>query len=121
MKGIALSIETIIVLILAVAVMGVLLFYFGSTTTPIITTTQLITEKESKCSQYIQLDSSCSGKYAGGSQKSIETNTNNAKTLKTEIVNKCRELEKRGQGPVVCKTNDEIKCLQQCCTICPKG
>ena len=59
MKGVSLAIETIIILILAVSVLTVLLFFLRSQVGPAQDTATLLREQTSACSAYVGADPAC--------------------------------------------------------------
>ncbi|MFC2143446.1 hypothetical protein ACFLQN_03535 [Candidatus Aenigmatarchaeota archaeon] len=125
MKGISLAIETIIVVILAVTVLTVMLFFFRSQTSPAQETLELINRQTSGCSGYIFYDYRCNN--------NIDTELR-ADLLESGILEKiaksCAGLYIKegsyprcaGKATVSPANSDDLQCIQQCCrTFCQTG
>ncbi len=111
MKGISLAIETIIVVILAVTVLTVLLYFFRSTQGPVEDTLKLIQKQTNACSAYTSFDSRCSD----------ISKVQNQDVLKN-IADACKGLNRqRGDYPACAgQSTADIQCVKQCCkTFCP--
>ncbi|HLD49085.1 MAG TPA: hypothetical protein VJB11_01875 [archaeon] len=117
-KGVSLSIETIIVLILAISVLGVLLFYFNKEASSTQSVTSMMREITNRCSDYIRLDPGCSGKYAGyGDEK--KSNEAEAKKIKDGIIVICKRFSKATEKYPKCQeSGKDDECFRQCCPFC---
>lgn len=125
LKGVSLSIETIIVLILAISVMGVLLYYFNSTTGPPINEAKLLADISNKCSDYAMLDPKCNGSFGSLSGERKSDAEKKAAPVKTEVLILCKKFAEVSKKVLynVCKSekdDDKYKCLQICCPFCPR-
>ena len=102
-KGIALAMETIVYLILAVLVLAILLYFLTSQAGPAQNQAELLQKSAQLCSDYIKADSTCS-------------NINGVKILAgktvSDLLDKCRKLNTAG-----CSLggNDQ-ECVQRCCS-----
>lgn len=115
MKGVSIAIETVIYLILAVTVLSVLLLFFLKIGGPAQDQYTLEATRNTLCGVYTSQDFACVGKgdnpVSGMDPKKIE-----------ELVNTCRELNRRGfaylcSGPAT--GSEGLKCIQDCCLTCP--
>lgn len=114
MKGISIAIETIVYLILAVAVLSVLLPFFLMNATPGITQIELERQKNEYCTGYATNDPTCTGK-----------NGNPVDTVKQDVINNirttCLELNRHFSFSYKCD-GDMLTCIKNCCNIaCPKS
>ena len=104
MKGISLSIETIVILILAVIILAALLIFIS----PIFTETQSGTTNELKrarlCDAYVQEDPKCNGVGSVDSQ------------ITTDLKNVCENLGKCDSLSGVSGAD----CARDCCIVCPE-
>jgi hypothetical protein len=108
MKGVSLAIETIIVIILAVSVLTVMLFFFRSNYTPAETIVQLITKQNNACSGYVFYDYDCDG----------ESNTRQTipASILQDIAKACDGLNnQRGDYPSCAGASTDNACVKECC------
>ena len=107
MKGVSLSIETIVILILAVIVLAAMLVFFSGTTNPAADTLRATRMQTESCAAYVRKDPDCT-----------DIGINDVPPdVKQKIAEACNILqgydECRGQPP----TN--IACVRSCCkTFC---
>ena len=111
MKGIALSLETVILLILMAIVLAALLSFFLGTFNPAKNKLDVIKQKESLCLQYVSIDPKC------------DIDNIQSPTSKTNAQSILDKLEKDVCGSSlkneVCSGTGS--CLQACCSsYCPK-
>ena len=100
MKGVSLSIETIVILILAVIVLGALLIFVS----PVFNEGQSRTSNELKrtrlCDAYVQDDPKCDGDQDVDAQ------------IMQDLEETCRNLGK-------CESLSGKDCARDCCIVCP--
>ena len=113
MKGIAIAIETVVYLILAVTVLSVALFFFLSQAGPAQDQYTLEAKRDRYCMTYVSLDFSCAGKDG----KPVDGA--NAELL-GNIGSACSEMKRRFGFPYECGSSADLKCIQQCCITCPQ-
>jgi len=113
MKGVSLAIETIIVIILAVSVLTVMLFFFRSNFTPAETIVQLIAKQNNACSGYVFYDYDCDGTANSPLTGNANTEFEN---IKTRIAEACDGLNKqRGDYPSCAGASTGNACIKECC------
>jgi len=103
-KGVSLSLETIVVLILAVLVLTVLLFFFSSQFYPAQTKIEQLNKQRDLCWQYVNNDPKCEGKGTGNTKEPVTTIVG--------LREVCKEL-----GYKKCETSYSLVCVQECCAI----
>ncbi|HIG96901.1 MAG TPA: hypothetical protein HA230_00970 [Candidatus Aenigmarchaeota archaeon] len=114
MKGISMTIETIIYLILAILVLSVLLLFFLSQAGPPQDQFALEAKRNSACGAYTVRDFRCAG-------KSGSPITNPGDPIPINIQAACHELTRRFNGGYdKCESGPSLECIQQCCMTCPK-
>jgi hypothetical protein len=111
MKGIAIAMETIVYIILAVLVLGILIYFLTSQAGPVQNLADNTQKASAYCSLYIQLDSKCTSTTITSNQV-IGTYAGNQVTT-GKLIEVCGKL-----GTLDCGSND-LKCIQRCCTVCP--
>ena len=106
MKGVAIAIETVIFIILAVLVLTVLLFFFTSQSGPAQQQISLQRERNEICSAIATKDPKCED--MAGIEKTIGSDK------MTKLRTSCNLLS-------LCSTTDNAKdCIKKCCIFCPK-
>ncbi len=121
-KGISLSLETIVLLILMAIVLGALLLFFNNIFNPASLRVNAIKDKESLCLQYVSVDSGCAhakeiaeetDPYKGGKYTQ-------AKSALESIAGKvCGQPSNDAVcGAGISNPKDSrVQCLQSCCAI----
>ncbi len=105
-KGVAIAIETVIFIILAVLVLTILLFFFTTQSGPAQQQISLQRERNEICSAIATKDPKCEDMT--GIQSTI-----GAKKM-GDLRTACNTLS-------LCSTTDSAKdCIQKCCIFCPK-
>ncbi len=105
-KGVSLSVETVIVLILAAAVLVALLFFFTDIFTKGKGDVSLFNQQREKCSAYVRANLKCD-------QKTHEDSTRVTEAIKKELLDVCKKMP----GYALCTgTSLTIQCVQQCCS-----
>lgn len=100
MKAVGLAIETIIVLILAVTVLSVLLYFFNYFYNPSQTKLDLMNKQKDLCVQYVRIDKTC--------EEMIDSSE------LADIVDKIRDVcSKLDYGE--CKAGSDVECVKACC------
>lgn len=115
MKGISLSLETIVLLILMTVVLGALILFFLGTFTPAQKKFDLIKQKESLCLQYIAKDSKCNPEAVKRDNEVRYTSD-----LKPILQNLFTNVCNKPSGDPVCSGGTDMptgSCLQSCCAI----
>ncbi|MBI5133612.1 MAG: hypothetical protein HZA83_02765 [Thaumarchaeota archaeon] len=115
MKGISLSIETIIILVLAITVLTVLLMFFTSTEAPVENKIKLLNEQRELCYKYVETDQKCAGKDGKNEAPvtGVNVNLNIDKLLDT-----CNKLETQKcgkKGDTLSDDREKLTCIQNCC------
>lgn len=105
MKGIGLPIETIIILVLAVLVLGVLLWFFATSSSPAIDLVKLKQEQATWCASYQQSNNRCDD--AGDS--SVDQD------IKDHLVDVCSKLNAKEGGYSHCSGTFSNECAKECC------
>ena len=106
MKGVSLSIETIVILILAVIVLAAMLIFFSGTTNPATDTLRATRIQTESCGAYVRKDPDCT-----------DIGINDVPPdVKQHIADACKTLE----GYPECDTgSQDINCIRSCCkTFC---
>ncbi len=111
MKGIAIAMETIVYIILAVLVLAILLFFLTSQTRPIEDRVKLLQDSARYCASYIQVDSTC-----GNIGNVDNSNVAGGSKLVSDLITTCGKLGTLGCGTI---GGDRQTCIQRCCTVCP--
>lgn len=111
MKGMAIAIETIIYLILAVTVLSVLLIFFLTQAGPSQDQFKLEADRNRYCGSYVSQDFTCAGKD-GKPVEGVQAD------LADKIRTTCIELNRRFNFAYKC-TGDPLACIQSCCLTCP--
>jgi len=114
MKGIAIAVETIVYLILAVTVMTVALMFFLSQGGKAQTDFEIEAARSSACASYQYYDPQCTNTDSAKIPKQIQKDLNTACAKYSER----RNLELRCVSGA--ETIGDIKCVQQCCLACPQ-
>lgn len=104
MKGISLSIETVIHLILAALALTVLLYFFTSTAGDAEDRVKLEKERTGLCEQYVQLDPACD-----------EISVLNNFGKRSRLGEVCENLNIVG-----CSQTPDLTCIKRCCIFCTK-
>jgi len=114
MKGIALAIETIVFIILAVTVLSVLLFFFTSTGGQAQHEFELQQQRQMYCGRYANIDTACE---QSGFDKVVQHDVPlNAKDkILPNILDACSKLR---ISPQHCGSIS-LACVQACCIQCP--
>ena len=109
MKGVSLAIETIIILILAVSVLTVLLFFLRSQVGPAQDTATLLREQTSACSAYVGADPACTDA------------TDATQESRTKLATACKGLYRQGGSYSACSGGSPTpECIKACCrSFCP--
>jgi hypothetical protein len=110
MKGIAIAMETIVYIILAVLVLAVLLYFLTSQANPVQQTAQLERERAQLCSQYVSYDRTCSDITKASGAK-----TGDNKDLVSELLETCGKIPS-ASAPI---GYTSIQKIQRCCYTCP--
>ena len=122
MRGISLSLETIVLLILMAIVLGALLLFFNNIFNPASLRVNGIKEKESLCLQYVSVDTGCShakeiaeetDPYKGGKYTQAKTAM---ESISSNVCNKPSNDPLCGSG-ISDPKNSRVQCLQSCCAI----
>lgn len=114
MKGVSLPIETIIILALAIIVLGVLIWFFTTSSTPAIELTKLKQDQSIWCSSYQQNNPDCDD------TKHREMAADQNSNIIPKIVEICSNLNSKEGGYSSCTTSnlrpeDANPCIKQCC------
>jgi len=108
MKGVSLSIETIVILILAVIVLSAMLIFLSGTTNPAAETLRATRIQTESCAAYVRNDPDCTGFRINDVSPDVKQN----------IAEACNIL----QGYNECKSSGDvanIACVRSCCkTFC---
>jgi hypothetical protein len=114
MKGMALAIETVVYLILAVTVLSVAMYFFLSQAGPAQDQYTLESRRDSGCGVYVMQDFRCAGKEGQPVASDPE--------LLKKIGTACGELTRRFGFSYPCTSGQEatLTCIQQCCFTCPQ-
>jgi len=121
MKGVSLALETIIVLILAVSVLSVSMWFLYSNVGPGQARSDLEREKALYCGSYSNTDPKCEGDISGSNR--VPKHSGALKNIRDT----CSKLHDKNWGfyPACEKgleTNDPkmLTCIRQCCNMyCP--
>ena len=118
MKGISLAIETIIILILAVTVLSVLLFFFRENVNPAQDTVKYMQMQTNACSGYVSYNPRCVNEELLDNTARTELDSTE---IKARIGEACKALNKiRGNYPACSGGSGDMTCIRQCCkTFCP--
>ncbi|MFH0836558.1 MAG: hypothetical protein V1870_00345 [Candidatus Aenigmatarchaeota archaeon] len=122
MKGISLSMETVVLLILMVIVLAALLGFFTGIFNPAQTKIDMLRNKESLCLKYVSVDPGC------GHAKEIIEQKDSYKTGKyseayTAAYSIANNVCNKPTGDAVCGTGIDnptgkpYECLLSCCSI----
>ncbi len=107
MKGISLAIETVVILIIAIVILGILTYFLIGQSLPGLDKIKMQQDAAALCASYVQIDTDCSG-------TSTEINKFSDKTAFAKL---CKDL-----GHASCSGILNEACLKQCCsTLCPKS
>ncbi|MBI2971235.1 MAG: hypothetical protein HYY37_02330 [Candidatus Aenigmarchaeota archaeon] len=103
-KGVALSVETIVLVVLALIVLASLAFVFTGNANPFGDTVRLTREKVTACSAYTQHEPGC-------------TERSDLNDIRLRIANACGGLKQREGGYPGCTTGQAAsqQCIWQCC------
>ena len=104
MKGISLSIETVIVMIIAAVVLAVLVLYFKGTVFQGKSQIDAEGERAKACADYMKLDKNCDGKADDSASSGL------LDPARKRIVEICNQL-----NYPECKPNDNSGCIHKCC------
>ena len=123
MKGISLSMETVVLLILMVIVLGALLAFFTSVFNPSQNKIEMLRNKESTCLKYVSVDTGCNHAKEIAEAKNEPYNAGKyieaksaMETISTTICNKPTGDPVCGAGITDTK-NSRVECLLSCCSI----
>jgi hypothetical protein len=111
MKGIGLPIETIVILVLAVLVLGVLLWFFTTSSSPAIQLVKLKQDQATWCASYQQSNPKCDEEGDSGVDEDIKDN----------LVDICSKLNAKEGGYGSCTVgldpdaSNANSCFTQCC------
>jgi len=109
MKGIAIAVETIVYLILAVTVMTVALMFFLSQGGKAQTDFEIEAARNSACAAYQYFDPGCTSPSSA------------TPDVKKAVSDACKKYsDRRGIGLVECNNPDDVTCVQRCCLACPQ-
>ena len=110
-KGVAIAVETIIYIILAVIVMTVLLIFFTGQAGPAQNRFQLETTRNNICGEYVSHNSACSATGHGEAAGLVVGDK------MTKLGDTCAQLSVAG-----CSRNTAASatCVKNCCLTCPK-
>jgi hypothetical protein len=115
MKAMSLAIETIIVLVLAITVMGILLLFLNANIGPADSRLRWEREKNDACAKYSQ--------YTAGDGKEAcsQDQINYVRNKNSDLINELTKLCLNKQfKPIGCKDSLDENCLRECCNIqCP--
>lgn len=118
MKGVSLAIETIIVIILAVTVLTVLLYFFRSTQGPAEDAIKLLRLQTNACSAYVFYDERCTGNII---DETLRNQLSNSQILQN-IASACSGLSRQHGGDYPGCANQNTaspQCIKECCrTFC---
>src|SRR3989338_514541 len=122
MKGISLSMETVVLLILMVIVLGALLAFFTSVFNPSQNKIEMLRNKESTCLKYVSVDPGCNNAKSIAEEKEpfnagkyIEAKSA-METISTTICNKPTGDPVCGAG-ITNPKDSRVSCLLSCCSI----
>jgi hypothetical protein len=107
MKGVTLPIETIVVLVLAVIVLGVLLWFFATSSTPGIQLTKLKQEQSIWCSSYQQNNHDCDE----------NDDDDVGDDIKNKLADICYKLNQAEGGYSSCGGTFSNACAKECCSM----
>ena len=114
MKGIALAMETMVYIILAVLVLAILLYFLTTNAAPLQNQAQLEEKRAKYCSMYVQHNSDCNN--PGGV---TQLGTDAGKTVvKDDLLKTCDKIG-ISSCSVSASDRDQAKCIQTCCYVCP--
>jgi len=117
-KGMSLAVETVIVLVLAAAVLTALLYFFRSSFTPVETQTHLIQKQTELCQRYLARDPLCKRENFGAVSSSIPFGSIDQKDSLRYVCNKlyyeeyCRTGANNDPGS---PKNQDYYCAAKCC------
>lgn len=110
MKGISLAVESIVIFIIAAAVLAILLYFFMTTANPSINIIQLKGEQTKWCNSYTTNDPNCD------ESGFVDV------TIQDELANVCERLNTVEGGFDQCTGVFNIDCVKQCCkSFCPSS
>lgn len=112
MRGITLAIETIIVVILAVSVLTILLFFFRSNYSDAETTVALINKQSTGCTGYIFYDPECD---AQDIRNGLDTEILDKIATACSGLNKIRGDYASCAGKTTLSLPGDAACVQDCC------
>jgi hypothetical protein len=115
MKGIAIAMETIVYIILAVLVLGILIYFLTSQAGPVIRDSELQQKRAEYCSEYISHDPNCDNPNSESVKNviTVDGKGNLVNLLTTQV---CPKIPGAG-----CSLTDAKTCIQNCCFVCRRS
>ncbi len=114
MKGMSLPIETVVLLILMVVVLGAILAFFVGVFGPANTEKDIMMKQQSLCRQYaMDVDPGCKALINAAGSASAWGDDKKNNPLVVQIKN---EVCNKPAGNPVCTGSNEYQCVQKCCS-----